>query len=1693
MAQYPVPPLRINNNDLLTITQLSNSLPLTDYNLTDYEFESYICENLVHETLPDDLTNIFPSAGDNSLSISPDETGAELIGKTAFINNDTLINNELFGMKVNYVVLGGVSPDSNSIPIGDIPNTINLDASSNTVYNSNLKIDVVYNNDDQYTDNNSNNNGVWGVSGNRSSMQGIYNTFSAVNSVYNQNNGDSPFYVRENDNNTYSLGSDSTKWFSQSYNGVSVGDGEIQPQSITTENTLSYNNIVSTVLQADYTFDQFNKYQVVQGQPTIDATLSDSGSDLPFQYVSNGSATDLSSSTFNFSGVFQQTNGVESGFNMVLDVSAGGAYSLEQNPFVSLDQESLTRDATNPYVQLEDLESLSHILTVVNGTTTLSSATSSTNPSHITISDEYETLDSSFNGTDGLINIIVDNSNNRVYYENGTNVSGNYGTKTNLTTSVNVAYPGEASPSIADFNDGEILVTENVNFYVEILAPNTVYPNENTFLNEDLSRNLAYDASTVLVLASPDMPTSGLLVQSDFSFNSYLSVANNEIYIISVENQSILTQDSVLLDANNDPVVGTTATVTMTNIELGSSSIPYSDFEVRLNTKTIGDLSNALELTNGWSIVGNEATYLQGTALQTGVIHDDYLFMTTDPAVPINMTYAFQIANPTCASIQAIKRQIRISFFDLSFSDISDNGLTNSTTETVFLLDDQDITLNNKVLVDTSMSICNNIASINPAYPVGTYTFQKHVQTITYVASFQSKFQFYTNVDFQTPEITEQATYYKIFKNGIEQPSYLLKWFTDGCNNGNLLSNVYVALVGEPIYTTFDYTQHACSILTATIWGKDDTDTFVQLPSAPIDIDPFFRQNGVVVNLLDGQPGSNGHADISVHFPSNIPVESSSYIIELATGLGENQSLTAKSYIYTAGGTELDAYSNHGFIYNDFYNTLMANEPLLTTVVDRVDGNTVLTIKDDNNNILAVVQHPDTYIYNYNIISSLAPLVQVDYTVGTNATVSERVLAFNGTITILDGVTYKFNESNAVVGANETFALVSDSFNLKFVNDNDYLYNTYSTTQKFDCSNIQIALQCSADANINYARSVTFDQLRGYQYVAGGDAITIDRTVTTATFSLDLGNSNTATQSISNIYNGSSLTLTNVEYDGTIYSIGLVLNFDKSMLTSEDPLTYPIDLTVAVYNLYVNGSLVDTNYLTQNQNLLSPYFNGVQPASIYSATSYSMTVTYTVPDLVINSYNTTDYYKYIGDPLSVSEADWSFFADVSFNTLFNSGYLVIPGFQIQQYSLANVFYSSTTSYFVIAPPVVSVYGYTDFSNNSINSLPIYPDNSSIIASLHINHDVNSYSIAPSYLLFTTITFYEDVIKPYYDYSIIRNENFYDSTYNKYFRLEGNYASVNLYLNGTASSGANSPEVVDGTTNPIDTLFDDELLSQLADNSPFNDNTVNVSINNYTNNVAYKQFLPSANQHNSTANIIFNVGNYFTPQSTTYLRLAVNAGSTVSFFQSNLVYDVSGTSGTYYVVIDRYNTDAVVNYNQILQGSSINEVVFPISTHSTKQFMISNSTIVDTSGNVNDISDILNSIQYTDISNASWIVDTSFELQYLGLTVSAITDQGITNLNNFLTYSSSSSLDSKALYVNLPDIIKVQNILGNTIYRVTNSGNVHAPRVTTSNVSLFANPAVGPTTNNIVGAMDIQSIFVNNSLLASENTNTIVPN
>jgi hypothetical protein len=69
-------------------------------------------------------------------------------------------------------------------------------------------------------------------------------------------------------------------------------------------------------------------------------------------------------------------------------------------------------------------------------------------------------------------------------------------------------------------------------------------------------------------------------------------------------------------------------------------------------------------------------------------------------------------------------------------------------------------------------------------------------------------------------------------------------------------------------------------------------------------------------------------------------------------------------------------------------------------------------------------------------------------------------------------------------------------------------------------------------------------------------------------------------------------------------------------------------------------------------------------------------------------------------------------------------------------------------------------------------------------------------------------------------------------------------------------------------------------------------------------------------------------------------------------------------------------------------------------------------------------------------------------------------------------------------VHRPDVIRVVNLIGNPVYRVTNGGNVHAPRVTTTNLSLFVNPDPLPNTIS-QGSNNVRSIFAQNSLIREE--------
>jgi hypothetical protein len=723
--------------DVLTnaiqIAELDNVSQVTN---NDSDVENYICYNLVQNILPNDLS------GENkpsSLTVYTDDSQSQLIGKTMILNNESLINNELFGMKVTYEDNGGNTRYDTIVSTihANLPNQL-IKVYDNTIslFDSNLKIDVEYNNEQQLTNTNVNNSGVWGFTCNRN-LHSYVNTFCAINSSYNRA-GNSPFYIEESSYNTFVLGNDSTKWFSVDKEGLTDGDGKLKPNTIDSPYQLGTNSLTATVLNQSDNNYSFSKYKFVQNSPTITASVTGSSvsfSNIPFQYVSGGTAADITSSTFNFTGSFIKTDDVENNFTLTATVSNTGGYSIDPNtpivPPFTLDQSSLTRSATEPYMAIPNLSSKTHSVSITNGTTTLDSGHSSYGGIITFNNTEAETLDVNFYNKDGLIDLVVDTSNNRVYYpSNGGSNTSTHGTKGSLTDKVIVTYPSEnINNNIGLFENGSMLTTENVSFYVEVQAPSTVYSDPSVFLTGD-RRNLAYNNGTIVTISSTEPLPSSAVVPTDISFISTITLGTNEIHMISIKNSSLLVENSKIKDISGVDVQNTNATVSVST-STPSSMSNYSVFEIRLYPKTIQMLSDTLNFKNtSWNLL-NKSDYLNGISSKVGVMKDSYLFMTTVPAMPIDISYEFIVTSP--GNMDSIKHSVKITFYDIVDNQSNDDSLSYSTIQTEFTLDDQDITFTDvsytdkliaKTNVDGSNPLRMNILPIDPNnFNVSKYNF----------------------------------------------------------------------------------------------------------------------------------------------------------------------------------------------------------------------------------------------------------------------------------------------------------------------------------------------------------------------------------------------------------------------------------------------------------------------------------------------------------------------------------------------------------------------------------------------------------------------------------------------------------------------------------------------------------------------------------------------------------------------------------------------------------------------------------------------------------------------------------------------------------------------------------------------------------------------------------------------------------
>jgi hypothetical protein len=249
-------------------------------------------------------------------------------------------------------------------------------------------------------------------------------------------------------------------------------------------------------------------------------------------------------------------------------------------------------------------------------------------------------------------------------------------------------------------------------------------------------------------------------------------------------------------------------------------------------------------------------------------------------------------------------------------------------------------------------------------------------------------------------------------------------------------------------------------------------------------------------------------------------------------------------------------------------------------------------------------------------------------------------------------------------------------------------------------------------------------------------------------------------------------------------------------------------------------------------------------------------------------------------------------------------------------------------------------------------------------------------------------------------------------------------------------------------------------------------------------VRYKQFIGNSNNTNinTSYNIQFIISDAFIgpPPETVYFNLFSVQKTVVSFYQSNIKL----VDSSYVLLIDKYECPGV-DYNLIMNDVSLNELFFIASRHYTSSFSVDGKEL-PIGYQILNINDIFENISQQDIV---FVKDETFDSTNIGITLSALSNEGIMNLQNLVRFNLESNLLSKVSYINMPDIINITSLFGSNIFRVTNSGNVRAPTVASYTYNLIDST---PFYHSSVGIMNNNTI-TNSGYLNSETIISTMPN
>jgi hypothetical protein len=1639
--------LRLTENRV-TVAGVTNSIVSNGSIINASEFEKIICHNLSQDVLPRDLSENIPA--NTSLTVT---NGNGSFGGIMISNNDDLIESETFAMSVNYAT-NNVNPsnDINTFSLySNFNQNITLIGSNTTSYkDSHLRLDISYNNDLQNSilqgsQNNNHVPGDWKMLIDRSINTNNY--FAAINSHLNTlYNNTYPLKINKIPNNPV-LFSDTTY-----IDSIDPNTNEATYLNFSSTYSFNTNNLQGTVdVSHNYNSNDFTMYKLVQDKPSITKNVQNMNSpvnvsDLPICDANN---LDIDSPTLSqfesnvASVIGNDINNIKDQYNInVVIGETQGGFTLTDpnNDILTIDSSSLVNsvDFLNAGISNDTpmYIDISNGSVVLQKTDTSYNAFADYNINSVVLSNGGETLQYPYNTENGLIQIQVAPVTQRVNILSASNEWHQNDVK--IIYNCSEAYDNNVQSHI----DVSMTVNPVVRYAADIVVPTTT---GDSYLPQSNSLNLAKSNNSALVISGDiDSHNPNMENYNNVTFNSnihevYSDNSNNTIVFVTVQNKNILNEDTPLLDNNNNSVPNSISTVKISNIDLNEST--YSDFQVKLTSKTIVDLSNTASPTNGWAIESaNGSNTLHTSSIKNSILYDDCLFMRS--TLDTSFNYTFSIVNPCVTNAQSIKHRIDISFNDIVI-DFSGNTVLMSNQA---YLDDDDITYidvsysNTTSEVFTDYNILNN-SQLN----AGSITVKRIRNVVRYRVSFDPKFPFYTNVKLVSPQITEYVDSYKLYdSNHNLLPDVYLKYLTKK-NTNTPLSLVNVSqsastLKTDLYKTTLNVTRSNCSTLTARLQGKINNAGFEDISYINShDQDPYFNTLSEFTNV-DGYT-----ANVSVVVQVNYPTELSApyYIIDTVNAIGSNVSFTTKLYKYNMRNKN---GSNNSFDNFDPYDRswLSGNSSFVKQLDNNItldnNNNITLTIYGENGtSVLASINQPKTIIDDFNIIYCYNPLVRVitnvsdlhNVSIVNNAkTYSSAVLVSPANVireVFIDDGVYAYTDMNPPRLSLINFNLKSDEVKVGFVSDSNYNafnngWNNFTALTNVSGNNSNVAIingelsieLKSGNLNgVNVAKSITFDKYRGYKRVSGGiDSINILRTPSTAVFTFQ-GTNGTYSQQFNNFAaNGNYVVDNAVKTTDPTKSVNIGLKID-GLVSLLNSTTNTSRLNIRLTGASIRWSFSNTDgsvFYDNSSNLTQSSFSqlfGWKSRNIFSS-YFKIDITYNVPKIKVTNLNVSGPGVF-GNPVTTI-LPWV--NDQSYNLTSTSGFK-IGGINVLR--THNYVSDSFIAYAVVIPPQLKV-----LFNESINSTS-FPFNQN-------NATTGKYFISlvdptqQSYLVNNKFYLKNNNIGYLQQYTKLKDEE---------FEIFGNYVNINYYYDLSVNELNNSAKnVYSGTIDRLKGLDNDKLRVTMPVNSSVYD-------------ILYRQFIESSEINvngNQLYNIHFSISDAFIgpPPSSIYFNLVSNKSSTVAFYQSNIKL----IDSSFILVIDKYVCNGL-NYDPIISNPTFNKVIFQATSHYTSSFAINGKQLSISAFPV-DMNSLFEGIQAPDIV---FVQDNDFVPKNIGITFAGLSNQSIVNLKNLVRYNN--SLFSSVFYINAPDAVNVKSLFGPSVFRVTHSGNVKTPAVTSN--------------------------------------------